>query len=80
MVGSVSTKSIADAELRHRRKPMLSFRFPGSFLLRFADRQFSAGLFQLPPRITRLAPLDHLPLSVVTRQFDISNTARRTLG
>jgi hypothetical protein len=29
------------------------FRFSGKFLLRFADRQFAAVLFQLPPRCTR---------------------------
>jgi hypothetical protein len=30
------------------------FRLSGVFLLRFADRQFLALLFQLPPRFTRL--------------------------
>ena len=34
------------------------FRFDGSFLLRFADRQFLAVLFQLPPRFTRSEPAD----------------------
>jgi hypothetical protein len=29
------------------------FRFVGTFLLRFADRQLPGSLFQLPPRITR---------------------------
>jgi hypothetical protein len=29
------------------------FRFDGEFLLRCADRQFAAVLFQLPPRFTR---------------------------
>ena len=38
------------------RKPRLLFRLPGSFLLRFADRQFAGSLFQLPPRFTRLEP------------------------
>lgn len=38
------------------RKPMLLLRLPGSLLLRFADRQFLALLFQLPPRLTRPAP------------------------
>jgi hypothetical protein len=40
----------------------LSFRFDGSFLLRFADRQFPAVLFQLPPRLTRfeLFTITHL--------------------
>jgi hypothetical protein len=32
---------------------MLWFRLSGSFLLRFADRQFLPLLFQLPPRSTR---------------------------
>jgi hypothetical protein len=39
-----------------RRKPMLLFRLSGVLLLRLADRQFSALLFQLPPRITRFEP------------------------
>ena len=32
---------------------MLLFRFDGLLLLRFAERQFWALLFQLPPRMTR---------------------------
>ena len=39
-----------------RRKPRLLFRFDGEFLLRFAERQFSDELFQLPPRFTRFDP------------------------
>ena len=39
-----------------RRKPILLFRLSGLLLFRLADRQFSAGLFQLPPRITRFEP------------------------
>jgi hypothetical protein len=35
----------------------LWFRLSGSFLLRFADRQFLALLFQLPPRSTRAEAL-----------------------
>lgn len=35
---------------------MLLLRLPGSLLFRFADRQFLALLFQLPPRFTRLEP------------------------
>ena len=52
-----------------RRKPKLLFRLSGEFLLRFAERQFLALLFQLPPRLTRLepepgpAPLLRRPLS-----------------
>ena len=30
-------------------------RFVGRFLFRFADRQFTDVLFQLPPRLTRFA-------------------------
>ncbi len=41
---------------RTTRKPRLLFSFSGLFLLRFADRQFLAELFQLPPRFTRLSP------------------------
>jgi hypothetical protein len=36
---------------------MLLLRLSAQLLLRFADRQLWASLFQLPPRITRLAPL-----------------------
>ena len=42
--------------IQGERKPRLSLRFDGSFLLRSADRQFLALLFQLPPRSTRDAP------------------------
>lgn len=35
---------------------MLLLRLSGSFLLRFAERQFRALLFQLPPRKTRFVP------------------------
>lgn len=38
------------------RKPRLLFRLSGEFLLRFAERQFLALLFQLPPRFTRFCP------------------------
>jgi len=31
-------------------------RSSGAFLLRFAERQFTAPLFQLPPRFTRSDP------------------------
>ena len=44
-----------------RRKPRLLFRLSGVFLLRFAERQLDAPLFQLPPRFTRFEPDDHLP-------------------
>jgi len=36
---------------------MLLFRLPGVLLLRFAERQFLALLFQLPPRIIRFEAL-----------------------
>ena len=53
-VGSVWRRASApSAELAATRKPRLLFRFDGVFLLRFADRQFLAALFQLPPRFTR---------------------------
>ena len=44
-------------ELRHKRKPRLLLRLSGLFLLRFAERQFLALLFQLPPRFTRFEPM-----------------------
>jgi len=61
--GKASTSS---AELRAKRKPRLLFRSSGSFLLRYAERQFLASLFQLPPRITRFAPDGHSPPIGVT--------------
>lgn len=45
-----------------RRTPMLLLRLPGSFLLRLADWQLAALLFQLPPRFTRLVPLGGAPI------------------
>jgi hypothetical protein len=48
-------------ELRARRKPRLFLRLPGSFLLRLAERQLPASLFQLPPRLTRLVPDGRYP-------------------
>jgi hypothetical protein len=39
------------------RNPMLLFRLPGVLLLRYAERQFLALLFQLPPRIVRFEAL-----------------------
>ena len=47
----------SSAEFRAMRKPLLFVRFVGSFVLRFAVRQFAASLFQLPPRFTRFVPL-----------------------
>jgi hypothetical protein len=40
---------------------MLLLRLPGLLLLRLADRQFWALLFQLPPRFTRFEPFGHIP-------------------
>jgi len=42
----------------------LLLRFSGVFLLRFADRQFLALLFQLPPRFTRFEACDRRPFSM----------------
>ncbi len=67
MICSVwSLRAVASfpAEFRARRKPLSFVRFVGSFVLRFAVRQFAATLFQLPPRFTRFEPLGiiHHPL------------------
>ncbi len=40
---------------------MLLFVFVGVFLLRLAERQFCALLFQLPPRLTRFEPDGRCP-------------------
>jgi len=40
-------------------------RFDGSFLLRYAERQLSASLFQEPPRITRLEPVSRQPSTML---------------
>lgn len=42
-----------DAGGLERRKPMLSLRLAGWFLLRLADRTLSGLLFQEPPRNAR---------------------------
>ena len=45
---------------------MLLLRLSGLLLLRYAVRQFSALLFQLPPRITRFEPsMNALSLSII---------------
>ena len=59
------------------RKPRLLFRFSGSFLLRHAERQFLASLFQLPPRFTRCEPHGHPPAPVVAREIGIANSSSR---
>jgi hypothetical protein len=48
--------SLQAAATAATRKPMLLFRFDGALLLRRAERQFEAPLFQLPPRCTRAEP------------------------
>ena len=44
-----------------KRRPLFLLRLSGLFLLRFAERQFLALLFQLPPRITRFEPQGTTP-------------------
>ena len=46
-------------ELRHRRKPRLSFALPGALSLRYAERAFLASLIQEPPRTARCARRFH---------------------
>ena len=48
------------------------FRFAGSLLFRFAERQFEALLFQQPPRITREEALRLVP------QFVQNSRQKRT--
>jgi hypothetical protein len=47
------------------RKPRLLLRLSGELLLRFAERQLLALLFQLPPRLTRFEPLRPLPTAIL---------------
>ena len=58
--GDVGWDSVCPCSLHTvltRRKPLLSLRLPGSFLLRFAQRKFNGlSLFQFPPRRTRFMP------------------------
>ena len=60
---------------RATRKPRLLFRLSGEFLLRFADRQFDALLFQLPPRFTRFEPCDHSPGAFLTDFVALANSS-----
>ena len=46
------------------RKPRLLFRFSTLLRLRCADRPFTGGLFQLPPRFTRFEALSRSPRSL----------------
>ena len=59
MIGNPST--FLELGTRARRKPRLLLRLPGLLLFRFAERQFFALLFQLPPRFTRFEPSDQVP-------------------
>ena len=55
-----------------RRKPSLLLRLSGSFqfLLRIAERQFLAVLFQLPPRYTRFAARYGLHPGLISTFFE----------
>ena len=46
---------------------MLWLRLPGSLALRCAERAFLPLLIQLPPRSTRLAPVDSYPHPVYSK-------------
>jgi hypothetical protein len=72
-IGSVRPGIRPAAGARATRKPRLLFRLSGVFLLRFADRQFAASLFQLPPRLTRFEPHDRSPAFVVAQPNEIAN-------
>jgi hypothetical protein len=45
---------MSGAPERTHRNPMLSFRFSGWFLFRFAERRFLGSLSKEPPRSTRV--------------------------
>jgi hypothetical protein len=49
---------------------MLLFRLSGLLLLRFAERQLFALLFQLPPRLTRFDPDGRNPKDFGFEIFD----------
>ena len=59
-------------KLKATRKPMPLLRSDGSFLRRFADRQFAAELSQLPPRYTRDEP-SFAPTGSLTAPFGYSS-------
>ena len=59
---------------------MLLFRFVGLLLLRCADRQLFALLFQLPPRITRFEPVGRHPKSFHDMQSPVPTAARQREG
>ena len=58
-VTDTGTRSVEHARLVDDglagRNPMLLLRLSGLLSLRFAERQFAALLFQLPPRMTRFS-------------------------
>ena len=59
---------------------MLLFLLSGLLLLRFADRQFLALLFQLPPRITRFEPIGRHPKSMQDAQAKTPALSRQREG
>ena len=78
----ISTKSICCkykilSSERTRRSPRLLLRLSGVLLLRLAERQFLALLFQLPPRFTRLEPL---PATTLCYQFHTFASEHLTLS
>ena len=87
MVGSVNGTSIPTAELRSTRKPLLLFRLSCVCLLRFAERQLSELLFQLPPRFTRFEPVtthrqafQHMPAEFPTLHAAGCSECSESLG
>ena len=62
------------------RKPRLLFRLSGEFLLRFADRQLEALLFQPPPRFTRIEPYDRSPEDFLSHENANANSRHRPLA
>src|SRR5262245_57312676 len=61
------------------RKPLLLLRFPGPFLLRFAERVFSGLVFQEPPRKTR-RPHEPRQASVQVGLMDRTSQRGRSHG
>src|SRR5579862_6100487 len=51
--GAVAKADARKCRRTQTRNPMLLLRLPGSFLLRYAERQFLLLLIQEPPRRTR---------------------------
>jgi len=55
---------------------MVSLRLSGAFLLRYADRQFLALLFQEPPRRTRFVS----PIRPVSTTLDYASVTDEAIG